>query len=193
MQEEGRLECLCGHVSPIDEPVEGAWFPCRSEAVENKGSKAEDVEMDGLGGGPAPEQNVDANAQVNEGNEAKTLIDGAIFGFENDLDVKLGGAVEVDRLGNRTKDRVSRVCPDAAAKHLPRERGDAGSRLFVNGDEYIPRANTGAVAGREGWNSLGPETGGGLDPPDSIGWNVEAALPIKVQCCKDTGGNRRDC
>jgi hypothetical protein len=29
--------------------------------------------------------------------------------------------VEINGLGNWTKDRVSRMCPDAAAKHLPRE------------------------------------------------------------------------
>src|ERR1700722_17616882 len=93
VKEECRLECLRSHVSPIDEPVKGARFAGGSEAVEDEGSKAEDVKMDGLWCGPAAEENVDADTKIDQGDEAKTLIDGAVFGFENDLNVEPGGAI----------------------------------------------------------------------------------------------------
>lgn len=93
VKEECRLECLRSHVSPIDKPVKGARFAGGSEAVEDEGSKAEDVEMNGLWGGPAAEENVDADAKVDQRDEAKTLIDGAVFGFENDLNVEPCGAI----------------------------------------------------------------------------------------------------
>ena len=87
MKEERWLERLRGHVSPVDEPVECSRFAGGSEAVEDERSKAKDVEMDRLWRGPAAEEDVDANTKVDKGDEAKTLIDGAVFGLENDLNV----------------------------------------------------------------------------------------------------------
>src|ERR1700722_12355094 len=121
--------------------------------------------MDGLWSGPAPEQDVDADAKIDQGDEAEPLIDGAIFRLENDLDVELGGAVEIDRLGDRAGDGVGGVGPDAAAKHLPGEGGDAGGRLVVDTDEDIAGAYAGAMAWGDRWNALSPEAGGCLNPP----------------------------
>ncbi|WP_433983182.1 hypothetical protein [Tunturiibacter empetritectus] len=83
--------------------------------------------------------------------------------------------------------------PDAAAKHLPGERGDAWGWLVVDTDEDVAGAYAGAMAWGERWNPLSPEAGDRLDPPDAVGWDVETALPIEVHGRKDAGGDGRNC
>ncbi len=191
VQEERRLDGLRGHVAPVDDPVEGAGFAGRAEAVEDEGSQAEDVKMDGLWGRPAPEENVDADAEVDEGDEAQALIDGAVFGLEDDLDVKLGCAVEIDGLRDGTEDRVVGVGPDAAAKHLANQGGDARGGLVIDADEDVAGSNAGSMAGRVCGDALGTEAAGCFDPPDAVGRNIEAALAIEVHGRKDAGGDGR--
>lgn len=79
--------------------------------------------------------------------------------------------------------------PDTATKHLPDQRGDAWGRLVVNTDEDVAGSDTSAVAWGEYRNALCAESPGGFDPPDSVGWNVEAALPVEVHGRKYAGGD----
>jgi len=81
------------------------------------------------------------------------------------------------------------VSPDAAAKHLSDQRGDAWRRLIVNTDEDVAGSDSGAMARGEYRNSLCTEPGCSFDPPDSVGWNIEAALPVEVHGRKNAGGD----
>ena len=191
VQKERRLKRLRRHVAPVDEPVEAARFAGGSEAVKDKRDQTEDVEVDGLWSGPAAEQDIDADAEIDQRDESKPLIDGAVFGFENYLDVQLSCAMQIDRLRNRAKDRVSGMGPDAAAKHLPGERGNTRGRLVVNADENVAGTYAGPMARGDRWNTFGPEPGGRLDPPDPISRDVESALPIEVHGRENTGGDGR--
>ena len=113
--------------------------------------------MDGFWGCPAPEENVDADAEIDEGDESQALVDGTVFGLEDYLDVELGCAVQVDRLGDRPKDRVVGMGPDAAAEHLAHQWGDAGCWLVVDADEDVTGSDAGSMAGGAGGNALGAE------------------------------------
>ena len=83
--------------------------------------------------------------------------------------------------------------PDTAAKHLADQRGDARGRLVVNTDEDVAGSDARAMTRREYGNALCPESGGGFDPPDSVGRDVEAALPVEVHGRKDAGGDSCYC
>ena len=103
--------------------------------------------MGGFGGGPAAEEDVEADAEVDQRDEAQALVNRAVVGLQDDLDVEFGCAVEVDGLGNWPKDRVGRVRPDAAAKHLAHQWSDAGCRLVVDADEDVTGSDAGSMAG----------------------------------------------
>ncbi len=61
------------------------------EGVEDEGGQAEDEEVGGFGGGPAAEEDVQADAEVDQGDEAEAVVDGAVGGVEVDLDGEAGG------------------------------------------------------------------------------------------------------
>ena len=167
--------------------VESAGFAGRAEAVEDEGGQAEDVKMNGFRGRPASEEDVDADAEVDEGDESEAQVDGAVFRFENDLNVELAGTVEVYRLGDWAKDRVVGVGPDAAAEHLAHQWGDAWGGLVVDADEDVAGSDAGSVAGGGCRDALRTEAAGGFDPPDAVGRDVEAALAVEVHGRKDAG------
>lgn len=126
VKEERGLECLRGHVAPEDEPVERAGLACGAEAVQDEGHQAKDIKVDGLGRGPTPEEDVDSYTEVDERDEPETLINRAIFGFEDDLDIEAGCTLKVSRMRNGTKNGVGGVCPDSTAVHLANKRCETG-------------------------------------------------------------------
>ena len=83
------------------------------------------------------------------------------------------------------------MAPDAAVKHLLNERGETRGGTVVDGLEDVAGADAGTLAGGVGGDTFGAETGGGFDPPDAVGGDVEVAFAMKIDCCEHAGRERR--
>ena len=126
VQKERRLERRCGHVAPVNDPVEGVEFAGVTEGVQDERNQAEDVKMDRLGSRPAPEEDVDSDTEIDKRDEPEALIDGTVFGLEDDLDIETWLRLEVGGVRNGPKDGVGCMGPDAAAEHFADQRGETG-------------------------------------------------------------------
>ena len=105
MQKKRRLQRLGQHIAPQNGPVKRIEFASVLEAVECERDQAKQVEVSGARGRPAAEENVDADGQVDESDDAQPQ-----------------SHAPVERLGNDHNGRVKR---DAVA-------GDCVAGLAVN-------------------------------------------------------------
>ncbi len=78
MQKQRRLQRLSQHIAPENGPVQGVQLAGVLERVEGEGNQAEEVEVSGARGCPAAEENVDADGQVDEADEAQPQRQAAV-------------------------------------------------------------------------------------------------------------------
>src|ERR1700761_1562941 len=98
VKEQGGLDGDGCDVAPVNDGVEEVKLCRVLEGVHDEGDEAEDVEMRRFRRSPSPEEHVDAYAQIDEGDEAETLVDGAVRRFEDDLDVEARRVLEIARI-----------------------------------------------------------------------------------------------
>src|SRR5207245_10151219 len=67
MQEEYWLQKPSSDVDPIDCPIEIVQLSGVHERIEDKRHQAENVKVSRARRGPAPQENIDSNAEVDEG------------------------------------------------------------------------------------------------------------------------------
>ena len=72
MQEQRRLQQPRHDVRPVDDPVKVVELAGVVEGVEDERDQAEDVEVRALGRGPASQQDVQANAEVDQRDQPQT-------------------------------------------------------------------------------------------------------------------------
>ncbi len=90
MKKERGLESRGCQVSPIDGLVKAIEHAGVLEGVENERHEAEDVEVGGLRGGPAAEQDIDANAEIGERDETESVVARSIEWLKDDRDLETG-------------------------------------------------------------------------------------------------------
>ena len=83
MQEQRRLQQPCHHVRPVDDPVKVVELAGVVERVENERHQAEDVEVSTLGRGPASQQDVEADAEVDQRNQPQSDVERPVGGRQN--------------------------------------------------------------------------------------------------------------
>jgi len=69
VQEQGRLECLGDDVAPVDDPVQIVELAGVVEGVQRERYEAEDVEVHRARSGPAAEEDVETDGQVDEADD----------------------------------------------------------------------------------------------------------------------------
>ena len=84
MQKERRLQGIQPARSPEDDPVERIERAGVLERIEGEGDQAEEVEVGGARRCPAAEENVDADGQVDEADDALTQLQAAVQRLRND-------------------------------------------------------------------------------------------------------------
>ncbi len=67
MQEECWLQKPSSDVDPVDCPIEIVQLSGVLERIEDKRHQAENVKVSRARRGPAPQENIDSNAEVDEG------------------------------------------------------------------------------------------------------------------------------
>src|SRR4029077_1963217 len=78
MQEQSRLQHTCGNVAPEDGPVKGVQLAGVMKRVKNERHQAENIKVGGFGRGPAAEQNIKSDSQVDQGDQALAYLHGII-------------------------------------------------------------------------------------------------------------------
>jgi hypothetical protein len=86
MEEQCRLQYPRDDIAPQDGPVKIVQLAGVLEGIGDERDQTKNVEVRGTGSGPAAEQDVDANAEVNERNQAQPVIQGAVRGNEDTLE-----------------------------------------------------------------------------------------------------------
>ena len=177
-------------VGPVDDPVEGVELAGVLEGVEDEGDEAEDVEVGGFGGGPAAEQDVDADGQVDHGDEPEAVVDGAVGGLGDDLDFEgaLGSAGS-----HGAEDGVGGVTPDAAAEELADEGFGTGCGVVVDGLEEVAFANACALGWGVVGDTLGEKHAVGFAPHDAVCGGFKAPVAAQIDGGQDAGGKGDDC
>src|SRR5208283_516052 len=138
MQKQRRLQQPGDDVGPIDNPIEVVQFAGVMEGIEDERDEAEDVKVRALGRSPAPEQNVDADAEIDQRDEPQPRVERAIGGYEND------GSVEWYTLPNQ---RILGFGPDANAIELLLQAADIGDVPVIERDHAVARLDAGLLPG----------------------------------------------
>ena len=84
MHEQRRLQRVRDDVRPENRPVERIELARILQRVQRKRNQAEQVKMRGARGGPAPEQNVDADGKIDQADDPKAQRHAVVHRFGND-------------------------------------------------------------------------------------------------------------
>src|SRR5207249_12215456 len=83
MQEECWLQKPSSDVDPVDCPIEIDQLSGVLERIEDKRHQAENVKVSRSRRGPPPQENIDSNAEVDEGDSPQPAIQRAIRRNQN--------------------------------------------------------------------------------------------------------------
>ena len=83
MQEQRRLQQPGDYVGPVHNPVEVVELAGVVERIKDERDQAENVEVRALGRSPASQQNVQANAQVDQRNQPQSAVERPVGGSQN--------------------------------------------------------------------------------------------------------------
>src|SRR5207248_6971100 len=75
MQEQSRLQQPGRDIAPVDRPVKLIQFSRELESVKDKRDQAKDIEMRGTGRRPASQQYIKPDAQIDQGDESKPIVE----------------------------------------------------------------------------------------------------------------------
>src|SRR5208283_5968204 len=90
-EKECRLQRLGHDIRPEDGPVQRIELAGVLERVPRERNQAEEVEVGGAWGTPAAEENVEADDQVDEANEAQPLVQAPVKRLGNYFDRRIQG------------------------------------------------------------------------------------------------------
>ena len=180
MQKEGRLQGFGQSIGPKDGPVEPIQLTGVFEGIESKGNQAKEIEVGGARSAPAPKENVEADDEIDEANDAQTPCQAAVQGLGNDFD----GRIERDAVAG---DVIENLAVGTGAVESAVEVGSTLNREFVTGSatgdsgEKVLGLNAGYLSGLPGQNALGFQATVGLVPPDAVVRLLKMAFLLKIE------------
>ncbi len=184
VEEECRLERISDNLAPVDSLVEGFRPAEVPERVEDERGEAEQIKVGGVGRGPASEEDVEADAEIDQGDEAKPLIDAAILEVEDDGDIRDAETM--------TDESVVNGVVGAGVPHLPREKRESRGGNVVGFEEEVAGFYAGTFARAIGGDALGLKTTVGFDPPDAVGGNLVTVFLHQVVPRTHDGGTGKE-
>ena len=153
----------------IAELIELARGP---EGVKNERNKAEDEEVGGMWGGPAPQKYIEADAEIDQGDEAEPLMDAAVLHVEDDGDIGQADTIALEAVVDGV---VGSGAPDFAG-----EVSADQSRLVAGGDEKIAWFDAGALAGTIGGNPLSFEAAAWVRLSPATSWSNRCTMALST-------------
>ncbi len=181
MQEQRRLQVARHHVRPEHDPVKGVELPREVERIQNERGQAEEVEVRSFGRGPAPQQHVQPNPQVDEGDETLSLVQGLVRGPEDQR--RLHRHALADQ-------RVIGLGPDAGAPQLALDPGGRLHRSAVDPRQQVAGLQTGARPGAQGIDPRRHQPAIALHEPHPVVGHGQLPLFLEIDPGKH---HRREC
>ncbi len=179
VQEQRRLQHPGNHVAPVNAPVERVQFPGVVERVEDERDQAENIEMRRTGRRPPAQQNVHANAEINQRDQPQPIVQRPVRRCQND-----------SRL-NRYRmpdDRVRCFRPGTGCVKLPFERRSIFHLAPVNGSQLVALPNACFVRRTVPFHAVRYQMPAAFYPPRSVGRNLKFVLFLEVDPGKSAGG-----
>ena len=137
VQEESRLQRAGDDVAPVHHLVEQVELARVEERVHHEGREAKDVEVQRVGRGPAAEEDIEADAEVDQRDQPEAGIDAAVRGFQDD------GNIDAEAVPG---DDVVRGAVNLGAEELADQRSNARDFLLVDREQQIALLDAGALA-----------------------------------------------
>ena len=172
VQEQRRLQQPGHHVRPVDALVEHAPVPHIMEGVENEGDQAKDVKMGGLRGAPASQQNIQANAKIDQGDKAQADVERFVRRHQDD------GHIQRDFVAHQG---ISSAGPDAHAEAARRQLRNGVDGLVIDGDQFVALLDARFLSRTVRQDPLGTQPSFVLHPPDAVVRNLGLHLLAEVQ------------
>ena len=193
MKEEGGLQRLGQDIAPVDGPVEVVEPPGVVEGVEGEGNQAEEVDMERAGCGPAPEEDVESDGQIDEADDKGEVEHAAVGGDGNDDDRGVEGNAAAG-------DGVVCLAVDVGVLELAVEVGADFDRVIVDSGEQVTGLDSGLRSGAGGGDALGEQAVDGLSvgnrcgfcPGDPVVRLLVEALLLQVEDGKQHQRYRRN-
>ncbi len=176
VEKQGGLQNPGGDVAPIDRPVEIVQLAGVLERIGNEGDEAENVEVGGAGSGPAAQQDVEADAEIDERNQPQPVVERTLRGNQNDA------GIERDRLPEQG---IRGFRPDAGAVELALQSRHILDILPVDGNQLVAGFNAASCPWSVGIDPVGSEVPALLDPPDAVVGNQELPLGVEIEAGED--------
>ena len=189
MQKQRRLQRFGQHIEPEDGPVQRVELAGVLERVQGEGDQAEEVEVGGARGRPAAEENIDADGQVDQADEAQSLLQAAVQRLGNHLDRRIqGNAVAGDDVVDLAVAAGAVECAFQIVGPRDRCHGRAGG--IADSGQQVSRLDAGALAGHVRQNSFCFQPASGLAPPHAVVRLLELALLQEIENSQNEQGCR---
>ncbi len=183
VQEQRRLQQPRDYVGPVHNPVEVVELAGVVERIENERYQAENVEVRALGRSPASQQDIQADAQVNQRDQPQSAVKRPIGGSQNQR------RFYRDTLANQ---RVVGFRPHADAIQLPFHSTDISHIAAANGQQPVAGLDSSFLAGAIGIDPLGAQMGAIFYPPNAIVGSKNFTLFLEINPGENDGGNAEE-
>ncbi len=132
--------------------------------------------MCGTRRGPASQENINPDAQINQGDQSQPVVEGAISGNQNYVGIKRDGLPH---------QRVCSLRPDSGAIQLANQARGALDFLTVDGNDLVAGFDARFGARPAGIDAVGNQVPGALHPPDAVIGDGRVTFLLEIEAGKD--------
>ena len=174
MEEERGLKRPRDDVRPEDGLVNEVPLAGVFQSVQGERNETEQIKVKRAWSGPAAEENVNADREIDESDEAQAQVRAAIRWLGNDFD----WCVQSHPISSNG---VFSFDVGACAVEFVLKIRDPGHRNFINCREQVPFVNAGPLAGAVWDNLVSLQPAIGFNPPDAVIGLHGIALLAEIQ------------
>ena len=176
VEKQGWLQNSGGDVAPINDPVEIVQLAGVLERIGNERDDAENVEMRRPGSGPAAQQDVESDAEIDQRNQPQPVVERALGRNQNDAGIQWDRLPEQGIVGFR---------PDAGSVELALQSRHILDILPVDRHQLVAGFNAASCPGTVGIDPVGGEVSALFYPPDAVVGNQELPLGVEIEASEN--------
>ena len=183
VKEERGLQRFGDGIGPEDSPVKPVELAGVLEGIPGEGDQAEEIKVRGARGAPAPEEDVEADDEVNEADNAQAQRQAAVERLGDDLDRGIqGDAVAGDGIEDLA---VGTGAVEGAVEvGEPLDGGFVARGATGDSGEQVIGLNAGNLSGLPRQDAFGLQAAVRLVPPDAVVRLLEVTFLLKIQDCQ---------
>src|SRR5271157_1429929 len=178
MQEKRRLQQPGHHVRPVDDPVKVVELAGVVERVKDERHQAEHIEVSALGSGPAAQQDVQSNAEVDKCDQPQTAIQRSISRSQNQWGFD-GNFLAYQRVGG--------LGPDTGAIQLPLQATYVANVTAIHRNQQGSFLDAGLFARAVDVHPLCAQVSALFHPPHAVVRGEVLAVLLEVNPSENDG------